>query len=351
MSRGTVLFAWRRTPPPFFIGGAEVSQRLLAEELTAAGWTVIYLGAHHSPWNTNELPGMLQHLRASSDPLALSPRTQTLRYTWNGIHCHAVPQDAIEQTLKILLQQHCPDLVVCSQEGAADLARRAGEMAPVAGWVHAVSKTSTAVLDGNPRHVLATSAFTASRLPSPSTRPVLFYPPFRLPSPGGPLDVWNGDLLMVNPVPAKGADLVRKLIEKLPDRHFTLVEGWWDTSDDFNAYPNVTYLPQTEDLDPIYVGHRLLLVPSICEDAFPRVITEAALQRLPALGSRIGGIPESIRDDDRTLPPNDLAAWTDAITVAGRGSAHELGSAAYARALRLSRPCIPELIAEGVLPG
>ncbi|UIX32834.1 hypothetical protein [Streptomyces sp. GQFP] len=34
----TVLFAWRRTPPPLLIGGAEVTQQLLAEELARSGW-------------------------------------------------------------------------------------------------------------------------------------------------------------------------------------------------------------------------------------------------------------------------------------------------------------------------
>ncbi|GHE24827.1 hypothetical protein GCM10017778_00670 [Streptomyces vinaceus] len=51
MTGPTVVFVWRRTPPPLLIGGAEVSQQLLAEEFVRAGWRVVYLGSHEAPWN------------------------------------------------------------------------------------------------------------------------------------------------------------------------------------------------------------------------------------------------------------------------------------------------------------
>lgn len=96
---------------------------------------------------------------------------------------------------------------------------------------------------------------------------VLFYPPFaapaRLPRHR------DRDLLMVNPVPAKGSKLLHQLIALLPERHFTLVEGWWDTSAEFAQYPNVTYLPRTYDVDSLYARHQLLLVPSLVEELSP----------------------------------------------------------------------------------
>jgi glycosyltransferase involved in cell wall biosynthesis len=38
----------------------------------------------------------------------------------------------------------------------------------------------------------------------------------------------------------------------------------------------------------------LLLVPSLLEDAFPRVILEAAGNGIPVIATRVGGIPEAL---------------------------------------------------------
>ncbi|MEU3343187.1 hypothetical protein [Streptomyces sp. NPDC006668] len=80
---------------------------------------------------------------------------------------------------------------------------------------------------------------------------------------------------MVNPVPQKGSALLHELVQRQPLQPFTLVEGWWDTSSEFAHYPNVTYVPRTYDMETLYAKHRLLLVPSVVDDAFPRVIIEA----------------------------------------------------------------------------
>ena len=77
---------------------------------------------------------------------------------------------------------------------------------------------------------------------------------------------------MVNPVPAKGADLIRRLARLLPERHLTLAEGWWDTAEQFADLLNVTYLRRTHAMDALYARHRLLLVPSTVPDAFPWVV-------------------------------------------------------------------------------
>ncbi|MET8506287.1 hypothetical protein ABZV60_16735 [Streptomyces sp. NPDC004787] len=62
----------------------------------------------------------------------------------------------------------------------------------------------------------------------------------------------------------------------MPEQRFAFVESWWDTAADFAAYPNVTYVPRVHDMASLYRSHRVLLVPSTVEEAFPRVIVEAA---------------------------------------------------------------------------
>jgi glycosyltransferase involved in cell wall biosynthesis len=59
----------------------------------------------------------------------------------------------------------------------------------------------------------------------------------------------------------------------------------------------------------------VLLVPSQWLETVPGVAVHALFAGLPVLGSRIGGIPEQVRDGKtgRLLPPSDEAAWSTAI--------------------------------------
>ncbi|MFJ4801162.1 glycosyltransferase [Streptomyces murinus] len=341
----TALFAWRRTPPPFLIGGAEVTQQLLAEELAAAGWHVTYLGSHEAPWDgVTQLPDMRALLHRHRVPY--DDADGTLRYRWNGVECAAFMQNKVEHALGSLLGELRPDVVFTSQEGSAQLAAQARPTALVAGLLRSVSATGLGVLAGRPHFGLAVSDFVRTRAPhTPGTRLAVMYPPFALPGESSG-EARTASVLMINPIPAKGSELLHQLIRLMPEQHFTLVEGWWDTAGDFAGHPNVTYVPRVYDIGPLYRSHHLLLVPSTVEDAFPRVIIEAALHGVPTIGTDRGGIPEAIGDAGVVLPS---AAGPETWARAIREADHEaLGMRARRRAVTFTRSCLPELRELGI---
>ncbi|OIK00192.1 glycosyltransferase [Streptomyces monashensis] len=344
----TALFAWRRTPPPFLIGGAEVTQQLLAEELAATGWRTIYLGSHQAPWDQTPQTAQMRTFLDEHNT-AYEETQEGLHYRWNGVYCLAVPQQRITSALRGVLTQARPDVVFTSQEGAADIVAQARPAALVAGILHSISKTGLGVLSGSPHHGLAVSEFVLRLAPpTDGTQLSVLYPPFTPPKPWQHRRERARAVLMVNPIPAKGADLVHQLIRRMPEQRFTLVEGWWNTAEQFAGYPNVTYVPRVYDMSPLYRSHRLLLVPSTVQDAFPRVIIEAALHGTPSIGSDRGGIPEAIGNAGIVLPAEAGAKeWAQAIRATDH---HTLGEQARRRATAFTRPRLPDLERLGIYP-
>lgn len=343
----TALFAWRRTPPPLLIGGAEVTQQLLAEEFAQAGWQVVYLGSHQAPWDQAEqLPQIRAFLDAHATPY--EETRNALRYQRHGADCIAVPQKRIASALRSLLSELRPDVVFTAQEGAADLAAQARPTSLVAGILHSVSKNGLGVLTGRPHYGLAVSDFVRQRAPqAEGTRIAVVHPPF-VPPQHQPSMARTDSVLMVNPIPAKGSALVHQLIRLMPEQQFTLVEGWWNTAAEFAAYPNVTFVPRVYDMAPLYRSHRVLLVPSTVEDAFPRVIIEAALHSTPSIGSDRGGVPEAIGNAGIVLPLTaDPQTWADAIHATDH---HTRGAQARQHAAEFTGPRLPTLEALGIYP-
>jgi glycosyltransferase involved in cell wall biosynthesis len=96
----------------------------------------------------------------------------------------------------------------------------------------------------------------------------------------------------------------------------------------------------SEQLGRLFQRAHALVVPTVAHEAFGRICVEGALARVPVVASRIGGIPEALRDLDHALlfPPGDAQACGDALAgvfqdpVAARARA----ARAYAHAQRFS---------------
>lgn len=123
------------------------------------------------------------------------------------------------------------------------------------------------------------------------------------------------EVVMVNPIRAKGGELFARLAASMPDIPFLAVTGWYDPAEDGIdlALPNVTLLPNQSDMRPVYGRARVLMVPSLFPEAFGRVAREGVLNGLPVIASTRGGLPEATLGAALHLDPEDEPAWREML--------------------------------------
>jgi glycosyltransferase involved in cell wall biosynthesis len=133
-------------------------------------------------------------------------------------------------------------------------------------------------------------------------------------------------ILFVNPVGPKGLKTVLHLIDGCPDVEFLILEGWRRIdpalSSALSGQPNVKCLRKTWDMHAMYSSADLVIVPSICDEAFGRVVVEAHAAGVPTLASRIGGLPEASGEAGELVDDfTDPEAWRSAVAeIVRRGT-------------------------------
>jgi len=89
------------------------------------------------------------------------------------------------------------------------------------------------------------------------------------------------------------------------------------------------WVPWTADVRPSLAAMDVLALPSTGKETFGRVLVEAQACGVPVLGSRLGGIPEAMRDGVTGLlcEPGDAASWAQGIVAlaADPGRREEMG--------------------------
>lgn len=133
---------------------------------------------------------------------------------------------------------------------------------------------------------------------------VVFYPPIDIKS---ITDGQNSLLLnekkyimMVGSEKVKGVEIFLKIAQMMPNYEFLLI----GKSCKNEKVGNVTYHPFVQDPLPLYREAKLLLVPSIWEEAFGRVSVESQAVGTPVIVSSRGGLPETVPSMDYVV--NDI---------------------------------------------
>ena len=130
-----------------------------------------------------------------------------------------------------------------------------------------------------------------------------------LPPPMRPWEPAHVYVTLVSPAPEKGLSVLCALARRLPAVAFAAVATQWTdarTRARLAALPNVTVLEADADVDRIFARTRVLLAPSLWQEACPLVVTEAMLRAIPVVSSDVFGLPEANRNA-RLVVPTALA--------------------------------------------
>lgn len=128
----------------------------------------------------------------------------------------------------------------------------------------------------------------------------------------------RGDaVLFVNPVAAKGANLVAAIAARLPHRRFLVVPSWAPHASSPPIgldLPNVEIAERALDMRVHLARARLVLVPTIVEEAWGRIVSEAQVSGIPAVASARGGLPETVGPGGMVIPLGEpIERWSAEI--------------------------------------
>lgn len=187
---------------------------------------------------------------------------------------------------------------------------------------------------------VANSDFTARRLRALCGIDCVVLPPVVLPH--RYLASETGErVLFVNPTQVKGVEIAVALALRHSDIPFTFVESWsldsrWrdQVIRRVGHLPNVEWLQPTREVAKLYHRSRLLLMPSVWEEAYGRTAIEAQLNGLPVIASNRGALPDTVGLGGLLLDPHaPIEVWSGALaavhedaatwaTLSERASAH-----------------------------
>ncbi|MFZ5376368.1 MAG: glycosyltransferase family 4 protein [Patescibacteria group bacterium] len=245
-----------------------------------------------------------------------------IRYD-NNYTCYATSHRQVIQKLQSIISDDFPDLIFTQLDGATEIIEEAlKKKIPTIIFANDCEKPTIEQIkkiNSNVLGVVCVSKYVKLKLKNITNKPIMvLYPPENRADYYVSKKSKKMFITCINPVKVKGGKIFEKIVQSLPNEIFLVAKGWYDPIKDnldFTKYNNVVVLEKQFDPKIIYQQTKLLLVPSLWEEAIPRVITEAGINGIPTIASNRGGISEAIGNSGILIKnPRDISSWIKSIT-------------------------------------
>lgn len=242
----------------------------------------------------------------------------------SGINFSYTSKDALIGTLRRVQSEFGADAIFTQSKWAIEAIRLGNQLkVPTFLFVRSIRPARLLAFDGacRPSRFVANSPATADVIRrAVGEESLILYPPI------DPKDCVSTrpnhvaeHITMINPVKEKGGHLFGEVAKLLPDRKFHAVKGWKTLLGGVPPkhvpiiLPNVDVSGPFNDMKPVYASTRILLVPSLWEEAFGRVAVEAMMNGIPVIASDRGALPWVVGNGGSVLASRDPRVWADEI--------------------------------------
>jgi glycosyltransferase involved in cell wall biosynthesis len=122
-------------------------------------------------------------------------------------------------------------------------------------------------------------------------------------------------ICMVGTSSEKGLQILYALADQFPDISFGIIGDSSVSPGESQVKGNIKRYGWTDVMELLSKESDLLLVPSICPEAFGRVAVEGLIANCLVLVSDIGGLPESVNfEPDLLVEPGDINKWVHRLS-------------------------------------
>jgi len=115
---------------------------------------------------------------------------------------------------------------------------------------------------------------------------------------------------------AKGWRIVKKISKRMPNEEFLIVGSYKKSFNKAFNKGNLHFIPKQKNIMNFYKNVKLLLVPSVGDEAFGRVVLEANYLGIPVITSNKGGLPEANKNKENIINEvRDIESWVKKIKM------------------------------------
>lgn len=284
----------------------------------------VFAGAEISAHN------VLKNFKKKYDVLVLTDKQYAGNGQFEGINIKTTSKDMLKKDLDSTIDEFKPDILFTQQiwsDSVLEVAKIKGifSVLRVCSVPFYLDLSSSSKF--SPSSIVAVSDFVAEYIHNNWNRDSHVINPFfdenRLVS-GKINNFYNKYITLFNPSVKKGGTVFKEISELLPEKNFLVVEAWdqFRTKEgnfdderiqqicnslripyngqrpviETNFPDNVKIINPIINVREIYADTRILCVPSQCQETFARVSYEAFANRIPVIGSAIGGLEKNVRE-------------------------------------------------------